>query len=65
MPNIHYLQLDTTGYDNYHAWCDGHPSAYADGVIAEQLVTFITAVKPSWGNVTEIDLNIAEVSRMS
>ena len=49
-------------YDNFHDWCDGHPSAYADRVIAEQLATFITAVQPGWVNSTMIEYDIDEVS---
>jgi hypothetical protein len=54
VPNIHYLQLDTSNYDNFYDWCDGHPSAVADLAIAQQLATFIQAVMPSWSNTSAI-----------
>jgi len=60
--NIHYLQLDTANYDNFYDWCDGHPSAVADLVIAEQLSTFIQAVMPSWSNTSAISSTVDQAT---
>lgn len=58
VPNVHYLQLDTSNYDNYYDWCDGHPSAVAHRAVAQQLTSLIQAVVPQWTQVSPIDSTV-------
>ena len=64
IPNIHYLQLDTSNYDNYYAWCDGHPSAVADKAIAQQLASFVGVVQPEWGKPAPVDITVDQVRQI-
>lgn len=61
IPNVHYLQLTTDNYDNYYDWCDGHPSAVADRVVAQQLASFIGVVQPGWNSTAPISTTVDQV----
>ena len=62
IPKVHYLQLTTNDYDNYHDWCGGHPSAVADRVIAQQLVSFVGLVHQNWTTATTINATVDQVN---
>ena len=62
MQNIHYLELNTSNYDDLYKWCDGHPSAVADRAIAQQLAAFIESIVPSWSNASAISLTVDQAS---
>ena len=61
--NIHYLELNTSNYDDLYKWCEGHPSAVADRAIAQQLAAFIQTIMPSWSNATAISLSVDQASQ--
>ena len=51
MSNVYQFQLDGTNLplDN---WCVDHPSTAAHQVMANQLIQYIQATFPDWGNST-------------
>ena len=60
--NIHYLEVNASNYDDLYKWCEGHPSAVADRVIAQQLTAFIETIMLSWSNASAISTSVNQAS---
>ena len=51
MSNVYLLQLNGIDFPTDN-WCDGHPNVAAHANMAQQLMQYIQAVLPHWGNAT-------------
>jgi len=51
LTNVHFIQINAVGLP-LEDWCQEHPSAAADQVIAAQLSAFIKGVIPDWTTAT-------------